>query len=56
MEELLITARDGARLVCWDFAGEGKPLFMVLYGALIILFNLLADLCYAWIDPRVRLR
>jgi oligopeptide transport system permease protein len=28
----------------------------VLYGALIILFNLLADLCYAWIDPRVRLR
>jgi pimeloyl-ACP methyl ester carboxylesterase len=29
MEELLITARDGARLVCWDFAGEGKPLFMV---------------------------
>jgi oligopeptide transport system permease protein len=28
----------------------------VLYGGLIILFNLLADLCYAWIDPRVRLR
>lgn len=28
----------------------------VLYGALIILFNLLADLCYAWIDPRVRLQ
>jgi len=27
----------------------------VLYGALIIAFNLLADLCYAWIDPRVRL-
>jgi len=27
----------------------------ILYGALIILFNLLADLCYAWIDPRVRL-
>jgi oligopeptide transport system permease protein len=27
----------------------------VLYGGLIILFNLLADLCYAWIDPRVRL-
>jgi oligopeptide transport system permease protein len=27
----------------------------VLYGALIVLFNLLADLCYAWIDPRVRL-
>ncbi|HWG76255.1 MAG TPA: oligopeptide ABC transporter permease OppB [Steroidobacteraceae bacterium] len=27
----------------------------VLYGALIILCNLLADLCYAWIDPRVRL-
>jgi oligopeptide transport system permease protein len=26
----------------------------VLYGALIVLFNLLADLCYAWIDPRVR--
>ena len=28
----------------------------VIYGALIILFNLLADLCYAWLDPRVRLR
>jgi oligopeptide transport system permease protein len=27
----------------------------VLYGALIILCNLLADMCYAWIDPRVRL-
>jgi oligopeptide transport system permease protein len=27
----------------------------VLYGALIIVFNLLADLCYGWIDPRVRL-
>jgi oligopeptide transport system permease protein len=27
----------------------------VLYGALIIAFNLLADLCYAWIDPRARL-
>ncbi|HEX4049817.1 MAG TPA: oligopeptide ABC transporter permease OppB [Steroidobacteraceae bacterium] len=27
----------------------------VLYGTLIILCNLLADLCYAWIDPRVRL-
>jgi oligopeptide transport system permease protein len=28
----------------------------VLYGALIIAFNLLADLCYAWLDPRVRLQ
>jgi oligopeptide transport system permease protein len=27
----------------------------VLYGAFIVLFNLLADLCYALIDPRVRL-
>jgi oligopeptide transport system permease protein len=27
----------------------------VLYGALIIGFNLLADFCYAWLDPRVRL-
>jgi oligopeptide transport system permease protein len=27
----------------------------VLYGSLIIVFNLLADLCYALIDPRVRL-
>jgi len=27
----------------------------VLYGALIIVFNLFADLCYAWLDPRVRL-
>ena len=28
----------------------------VLYGALIIAFNLVADLCYAWLDPRVRLQ
>jgi oligopeptide transport system permease protein len=28
----------------------------VLYGMLIIVFNLLADLCYAWLDPRVRSR
>jgi oligopeptide transport system permease protein len=27
----------------------------VLYGALVVSFNLLVDLCYAWIDPRVRL-
>ena len=24
-----MTARDGARLACWDFGGEGRPLFMV---------------------------
>ena len=28
----------------------------VLYGALIIALNLLVDLCYAWLDPRVRAR
>lgn len=28
----------------------------VLYGALIIGLNLLVDLCYAWLDPRVRSR
>jgi oligopeptide transport system permease protein len=28
----------------------------VLYGAFIVLFNLLADLCYALLDPRVRLQ
>lgn len=28
----------------------------ILYGGLIVFFNLLADLCYAWIDPRVRMR
>jgi len=28
----------------------------VLYGTLIIACNLLADLCYAWLDPRVRYR
>lgn len=27
----------------------------VLYGTLIVTFNLVADLCYAWLDPRVRL-
>lgn len=29
---------------------------VVLYAALVILFNLLADLAYGWIDPRVRRR
>ena len=28
----------------------------VVYGGLMVVFNLLADLCYAWIDPRVRLK
>ncbi len=28
----------------------------ILYGAMIIVFNLLVDLCYAWIDPRIRSR
>ena len=28
----------------------------VLYGALIIALNLLVDLCYAWLDPRIRYR
>jgi oligopeptide transport system permease protein len=28
----------------------------ILYGALIIALNLLVDLCYAWLDPRVRAR
>ena len=28
----------------------------VLYGALIIVLNLLVDLCYAWLDPRLRER
>jgi len=26
----------------------------LLYGTLVVLFNLLVDLCYAWLDPRVR--
>ena len=28
----------------------------VLYGALIIGLNLLVDMCYAWLDPRTRVR
>ena len=28
----------------------------VIYGALIIALNLLVDLCYAWLDPRIRYR
>ncbi len=28
----------------------------VLYGALIIVMNILVDLCYGWLDPRVRTR
>ncbi len=28
----------------------------VLYGALIIGLNLLVDMCYAWLDPRTRIR
>jgi oligopeptide transport system permease protein len=33
------------------------PLVMgmiVVYGALLLLFNLIADLLYGWLDPRVR--
>lgn len=29
---------------------------VVFYGALIVLFNLLVDLTYAWLDPKVRLQ
>jgi oligopeptide transport system permease protein len=29
---------------------------VVFYGALIVLMNLLVDLAYAWLDPRVRLK
>jgi oligopeptide transport system permease protein len=28
----------------------------VLYGALIVAMNLLVDMCYAWLDPRTRIR
>lgn len=28
---------------------------VIFYGALIVLFNLLVDLAYAWLDPKVRL-
>jgi oligopeptide transport system permease protein len=27
---------------------------MLLYSGIVILFNLLVDLAYAWLDPRVR--
>ena len=29
--------------------------FMVIIVATVILFNLLADISYAWLDPRIRL-
>jgi oligopeptide transport system permease protein len=29
---------------------------VVLYAALVVLFNLLADLAYGWLDPRTRRR
>ncbi|MDX1455628.1 MAG: oligopeptide ABC transporter permease OppB [Gammaproteobacteria bacterium] len=29
---------------------------VIFYGLIVVLFNLLVDLCYAWLDPRVRLR
>jgi pimeloyl-ACP methyl ester carboxylesterase len=29
LEQLTVTARDGVRLACWDFAGAGTPLLMV---------------------------
>lgn len=29
---------------------------VIFYGALVILFNLIVDLLYAWLDPRVRYR
>ena len=33
---------------------EGLPWLMVVFG-FVIFFNLLADLSYAWLDPRIRL-
>jgi oligopeptide transport system permease protein len=27
---------------------------IVVYGTLLLVFNLLADLLYGWLDPRVR--
>ncbi len=29
MDQLVVRARDGTRLVCWDFGGQGTPLLMV---------------------------
>jgi pimeloyl-ACP methyl ester carboxylesterase len=29
MEQLLIRAEDGTRLVCWDFGGRGRPVLMM---------------------------
>ena len=28
--------------------------FLMIAGALTVLFNLVADICYAWLDPRIQ--
>ena len=32
-----------------------KATLIVLAGLFVVVFNLLADVAYAWLDPRVRL-
>ena len=63
-QQVIVDNRAGAStMLGHELAAKAPPdgytLVMgitVLYGTLIIVFNLLADLCYAWIDPRVRLQ
>ena len=42
------------RLLTWSFL-EPNPLSLV-FACLVILFNLLADLIYGWLDPRISYR
>jgi peptide/nickel transport system permease protein len=56
IEYLFILPGMGSAMV-ESFAGRDYPVLfaiMILYAVAIILGNLIADLCYAWLDPRVR--
>jgi peptide/nickel transport system permease protein len=54
---LIITERIFAYPVMGDFflTAFGNGDFMVFVVTAVILFNLLADVSYAWLDPRIRL-
>ncbi len=52
-----VFALPGLAAILCRRAQSGLPLVLAvvtLYAALIILFNLFADLLYGWLDPRAR--
>ena len=54
----LVQARDGSLLITSILAND-TPVIMAItfvFSGLVVLFNMLADLLYGWLDPRIRVR